>query len=392
MKNFFYIASVFFSVLMFPFKSEAAELERMTTWKGTVSISEKITVPSGGILKIQPGTKVIFHENGEMLCKNGTLDAEGAEFEADYRSEKHFFNFKSSKVKFKDCVFRNMYPGKAHFSYNRNKSFFFMFYGSLTMTGCAIDKSSGIHLVWLGKALIEDNSFSDIYQRALTLQICRNSVICRNSFNAGKDTTETILLNCVENSSIIMNRFQGKAIALIIRGKSHHNNIIANSIFMPSTGIHVDGPAWNNIFLSNLVYKPSSTAFNFKESGKSNLILNCVSWGSEGVGFSIGKTEGIILRNSVSANGKYGIVISNNAQNPLVEYNLVWNNKYDKKGALELLKSSKNIVADPLFADPENANFRPRAKFMEYPDDSVLIGSGFPQGSNIGLYPGGFHK
>jgi len=386
MRNLIYIAAVFLRVLIFPSKSETAELERKTAWKGTVDISEKITVPAGGILTILPGTKVVFHKGGEIVCRNGTLDAVDAEFESDYRSENHFFSFESSNVKFKNCIFRNMYPGRARYSYDKNRSFFYALYGTFSMTGCSLEKCSAIELVWIEKSLIENNLFNDVYQRALTFRICRNVVLLRNIFEAGNESSELLFLNCVDDSSVILNRFYGNVRAISLKDKSKGNAVISNSMFNSSIGIHVQGQAKNNLFFGNLIFKPSSSGLNFISAGKNNIISNCVVWGAKNNGIYIGKTNDLIVRNSVFANCKYGINISNESEASVIEHNIIWNNNRDEKTIIEKLRLSKNLIEDPLFVDPENGNFRLQMKSFGYNENSPLLNAGYPDGSSIGLF------
>ena len=88
----------------------AAELKAPTEWKGTVAVTNVVTVLSGARLSVAPGAKVVFEGEGRLVC-HGNFEARDASFEATSKLDGNprllFDSSPASTVRFQGCVLRN---------------------------------------------------------------------------------------------------------------------------------------------------------------------------------------------------------------------------------------------------------------------------------------------
>ena len=379
-------------VLLLSVPARAVEITTPTVWEGQIEIGEPVFVTAGGALTVNPGAEVHFRGDGRIECNYaGAFQADGALFQASTRLKGHprlrFSNCKSAA--FEDCIFRGLVcPESGKYNNSAIRAVFTRF----CLRRCRLEDSSSLAVLHTTAPEFSENRFVRSVGQTLIVWFCDRAQVLRNSFHGGPDTSFLLYLKAAKNTRVTSNRFfgTGREWGTVLRYTAHSNTLGANAYFHCRTGIMIHGgDNWGNTLVGNVVYEPRLFGIRLREAGAGNTIANSVVWGAKHTGLYIETMASqATVRNSVFAAGKRGIRFSGDTALPQLQKNCFWNNEEAPNEATRAaMDAGGSLLVDPLFAAPDNANFRLQTPGFGHETESPLLNAGTPAGVSVGLYP-----
>ena len=380
--------SVIITLLFFSFAllSPGVDFEHDSVWKGEIVISKPLLLKAGRKITIQPGSRVIFTSDGRLEMKFGTLSVENCSFEAEKsKGGEIYLSFFRSSVKFRNCSFKNLCKGKK--LYNMNIALNAV-YGDTMISGCRFENTAAIQAFLSNSSRFERNIFRHPVGFGLHIYRCRSGLVSGNVFDAGKETSSSLVLSANNAYRTVSNFFYGNSTGITLRYGSRDACILNNVFLNPKFGIYTYGKIRDCLIICNTIISPGFYGINVKDCDSGNIVSNNLITNCKYSGIQIVKAKNLVIEDCVITNCSNGIIVYKDAAGVNVRHNLFWKNKTNINAKSDSVKVNNNINAAPLFISAENFDFRPQLKSRGYPADSPLTGKDFPDGKPVGLYPG----
>lgn len=325
-----------------------------TTWKGTVIVSEKITLVARKTLKITPGTRVLFRGPGSLQCQ-GKLIAEDAFFLSEEDHDPGIAIQGGGEMHFKYCQFQNFIRGGS-----RYKLFLQSSSGNLFLRGCRFSRCAAVEYLYAGGE-IEDCLFQDSQGIAVHLYHASTVQIRGTTFWGGAESTHLLQLFAAQRCQVRDCFFFGGTSALRLGYGASRNIFSYLNLHNQSIGVYIHGNDNQDNLMQNLLVTDSrSVAVRLDATASAaNLFVGCIFFRSRVGAINATASPGGAFRKSIFLQHK-NLLLGNDPEQPDLQENIFWETKLPKALATQLLRSdSGNRQEAPQLLDPENLLFSP---------------------------------